>query len=150
VSGSDSLVSAPGGPELDLSCRQAANDVIAVAVVGEPDTGTAPQLRAYLAEKTARRPTHVVLDLSGVTFLASHGIALLTEAREGRDGIHGELHLTGVTANRSVERVLDLMGLTPRFDIHDDEDELLRRLAVVVEGAGDAAPLPPPGTPGSM
>jgi anti-sigma B factor antagonist len=122
-------VSWVGGSELVLSCRQVGNSVVRIGVAGELDMATAPQLRAYLVDKTASRPAYVVLDLSGVTFLASHGIALLLEARDGREGIHGELHLTGVAANQSVTRVFDVAGLTPCFDIHDDEEELLRRLA---------------------
>ncbi len=125
----DSPPVGPGGLNLDLRCRQIGNDVIVVSVAGELDLATAPQLRAYLVDKTASRPAHLVLDLGGVTFMASAGIRLLIEAHSGSDGIHGELHLTGVTTNPRVRRVLQLTGLLAEFDIHDDEDELLHRLA---------------------
>ena len=69
-----------------------------VSVSGELDMATVPQLRAYLRDKTASRPAHLVLDLSGVTFLAAHGVDLFMTARDGHKGIHGELHLTGVAA----------------------------------------------------
>ncbi len=118
-----------GGPNLDLRCRQLGDDVIVVSVAGELDLATAPQLRAYLVDNTASRPTYLVLDLSAVTFLASSGIRLLLEAHGGSDEIHGQLHLTGVTTNSRVRRVLQLTGLLGVFDIHDDEDELLHRLA---------------------
>jgi anti-anti-sigma factor len=114
---------------LRLLCRQAGDDTVIVSVAGELDMATVPQLRAYLRDKTASRPAHLVLDLSGVTFLAAHGVDLLLAARDGHTGIHGELHLTGVAANRAVHRVLELVGVLARFDIHDDEDDLLRRLA---------------------
>ena len=125
----DSPPVGPGGLNLDLRCRRIGDDVIVVSVAGELDLATAPQLRAYLVDNTASHPTHLVLDLSAVTFLASHGIGLLIEARSGSDEIHGELHLTGVTTNRRVRRVLQVTGLLATFDIHDDEDELLHRLA---------------------
>jgi anti-sigma B factor antagonist len=118
-----------GGPSLDLRCRQIGDNVIVVSVAGELDLATAPQLRAYLVDNTASRPAHLVLDLRGVTFLASHGIRLMIETRGGSDGMHGELHLTGVTTNPRIRRVLQVTGLLAEFDIHDDEDELLHRLA---------------------
>ncbi len=118
----------PGGPSLDLRCRQVGGDVVVVSVGGELDLATAPQLRDYLVDNTASRPAHLVLDLSAVTFLASRGISLLIEARNGSDGIHGELHLTGATTNPRVHRVLHITGLLAEFDIHDDADDLLHRL----------------------
>ncbi len=117
-----------GEPNLDLRCQQIGDNVIVVSAAGELDLATAPQLHAYLVDNTVSRPTHLVLDLSGVTFLASHGINLLIQARRGRDGIHGELHLTGVTTDPRVRRVLEVTGVLEMFDIHDDADELLRRL----------------------
>jgi anti-anti-sigma factor len=114
---------------VELSCCEVGDDVVVVALVGELDMGTTPRARSYLQEKTAARPRHLVLDLSGVAFMSAGGLRLLIDALRGRDGIHGELHLTGVTANRPVERVLDLTGLAPLFDIHDDQDELFGELA---------------------
>lgn len=115
-------------PELELTCRQV-GDILVIDVVGELDLATAPQARAYLQDKTAARPGHVVLDLAGVGFMSSHGVRLLLDAHQGSDGINGRLHLTGVSSSRSVKRVLDLSGLTLLLDIHDDQDELLRALA---------------------
>ena len=107
--------------------------MIVIDVIGELDLATAPQLQAYLVEKTAPRPVHVVLDLRGVTFLAAYGLGLLVVARQGGDGIHGELHLTGVTSSRAVKRALDLSGLSALFDMHDNEDALLPELTRVEE-----------------
>jgi hypothetical protein len=39
------------------------------------------------------------------------------------------LHLTGVSGNRPVQRTLDVTGLTPLLDVHDDQHQLLRTLA---------------------
>ncbi len=102
--------------------------MLVVTVAGELDLATAPQVRAYLQDKTAARPGHVVLDLAGVGFMGSHGVSLLVDAHEGRDGIHGRLHLTGVSSNRPVSRALDLTGLTPLLGIRDDQDQLVREL----------------------
>jgi anti-sigma B factor antagonist len=114
---------------VELTYRQVGDDVIVIALVGELDMVTTPQARAYLQEKTAARPQHLVLDLSGVAFMGVGGLRLLIDALQGRDGIQGELHLTGVASNWPVERVLDLTGSAPLFDVYDDQDELVRKLA---------------------
>ncbi len=103
--------------------------MVVIVVVGELDLATVPRVRDYLRDRTGGRPGHVVLDLAGVRFMSSHGVSLLIDAHEGRDGLPGRLHLTGVTSNRPVRRVLDLTGLTLLLDIQDDQDDLIRRLA---------------------
>ncbi len=90
---------------------------------------TAPQARAYLQDKTAAKPNHVVLDLTEVGFIGSHGFHLLSDAHQGLDDIHGQLHLIGVSSNRPVRRALDITGLAAVLDIEDDPDQLLRRLS---------------------
>src|SRR3954453_8794996 len=112
---------------LRLLCRQVGDHTVLVSVTGELDMATVPQLRAYLRDKTASHPAHLVLDLSRVAFLASSGVGLLMAAHAREDGIDGELHLTGVAPNRAVHHVLEVAGVLARFDIHDDEDDLLRR-----------------------
>jgi anti-sigma B factor antagonist len=95
---------------------------------GELDMGTAPLIAEYLREQTATRPTDLVLDLGGVTLLAAAGLALIVQALHNDNGIHGRLHLTGVTGNRPVERVLRLTGLTSVLDVHDNLQTLLDAL----------------------
>jgi hypothetical protein len=43
-------------------------------------------------------------------------------------GIHGRLHLVGVSGNRPVERALQVTGLLPVVDVHDDVQALLDAL----------------------
>jgi anti-sigma B factor antagonist len=97
-------------------------------LAGELDMGTAPFLADYLREQTATRPTELVLDLSGVTLLAAAGMALIVAALNNESGIHGRLHLTGVTGNRPVARVLRLTGLVQVLDVHEDLPSLLDAL----------------------
>ena len=82
-----------------------------VEILGELDVRTAPQAKAFPTQATATTPRHLILDLTGVRFLASAGIALLIAAQSGQDGINGRLHLLGVTGNHPVERPLALVGL---------------------------------------
>jgi anti-anti-sigma factor len=99
--------------------------VCLIRLAGELDAATTPELTHYLREQTTTRPTHLVLDLAHVQFLASAGIGLILTALHNAEGIHGRLHLLGITDNHLVARVLDLCGLRPLLDIHDSLDELL-------------------------
>jgi anti-sigma B factor antagonist len=84
---------------------------------GEIDILSAPALRSALlpALETAER---VVLDLSGVSFLGSSGLAVLVEARDqAQQGGHG---LRLVCSSRIVLRALEATGLRDLFDIAAD------------------------------
>ena len=84
-----------------------------VGLAGDLDVATTPQLTSYLREQTSTGPAHLVLDLAEVQFLASAGISLILTAMNNADGTNGSAHLTGVTENRVVARVLDRCGLLP-------------------------------------
>jgi len=103
-------------------------DVCVVHLTGELDMATVPSVAHYLKRQTVARPAELALDLTGVTHLAAAGLALVVAAMNDDDGIHGRLHLVGVTGNRRVERALRLTGLLPVLDIHDDVQTLLDAL----------------------
>ena len=105
-----------------------APDVVAVRLSGELDIATEPVAREYLRDCTRHRPAHLVLDLSEITFLASHGLRLLVATELHDDGIHGELHLVGVEPDSHVARVLRLTGLDERLDVSPDVQTLLAAL----------------------
>jgi anti-anti-sigma factor len=73
-----------------ISARPVGTHALLVAILGELDIQTAPQARAFLAQATATTPRHLILDLTGVRFLASAGIALLIAARPGRTASTGD------------------------------------------------------------
>jgi anti-sigma B factor antagonist len=99
-----------------------------VRLAGELDIATVPALADYLSEQTAANPVHLALDLAAVTLLAADGVALIVRAHRNEHGIHGRLHLLGVTGNRPVERVLDLTGMLAVLTVHDSLDDLWEHL----------------------
>jgi anti-sigma B factor antagonist len=110
-----------------ISARPVGTHAVLVEILGELDIQTVAQARSFLTQATATTPRHLILDLTGVRFLASAGIALLIAAQSGQDG-NGRLHLLGVTGNHPVERPLALVGLLGRFDIALDREALLANL----------------------
>ncbi len=53
-----------------------------ISVRGDIDALTAPQVTGQLLDVTAEQPSAVIVDFSGVEFLASAGITVLLSAHE--------------------------------------------------------------------
>lgn len=111
----------PRQPEaLSVDSGSVAPGVAVVRPRGDVDTGTVARLRGELAEQVAGGARHVVLDLSGVDFLGSSGLALLVEQREAATAREGALCLVAVP--RAVARPLQITGLGGLFPTYDDVD----------------------------
>jgi anti-anti-sigma factor len=82
--------------------------VATVAVRGELDVATAPELEAAIA---ALEPGYeeLVIDLSQCSFFASSGISVLLE--ENARGAEAEFRLVVVKAPPEVQRIFDLTSL---------------------------------------
>jgi anti-sigma B factor antagonist len=86
--------------------RTARADGLCVAVTGEVDAYTAPEMRAQLLDAMRLNPV-VIVDLSAVTFMDSQGLAALLRARQEAESSGGRLRLEGVPS-----RILRLLQLT--------------------------------------
>jgi anti-sigma B factor antagonist len=104
----------------DVPARLVSPAIAVVRPVGDVDSATAAPLRAAIAEQVDAGARHVVLDLSGVDFMGSAGLALLIAEREAAIGREGELRLAGVP--RTAGRALSLTGLTELFDTYPDAE----------------------------
>jgi anti-sigma B factor antagonist len=87
-------------------------------VQGEVDTLTAPRFSAAVAELMNDRNNRLVVDLTGVTFLASSGLAVLIQAAHRAEERGGRLRL--VVSTRAVRRPLEVTGTDQLFDMHAD------------------------------
>ena len=123
-----SVSHAAGFAVVDLVLGPAAG----VAVRGEVEIATAPELTAALDDAIRRTSGPFVVDLSTVGFLDSSGINCLMRARAllGRD----DRTLLLVCPPGSTRRVLDLVGVDELVALYASRDELLRALARSAEG----------------
>ena len=94
--------------ELELERGEAADQELLVAVRGEIDMASAPQLRELLDTAIDAGITRVTLDCRGLEFLDSSGIGVLVAARK-RLGEGGELVLDSPPAH--VRKVLEITGV---------------------------------------
>ncbi|WP_367127633.1 STAS domain-containing protein [Saccharothrix sp. HUAS TT1] len=100
-------------------------------VTGEIDMDTTRAVRRDLLEWLEGAGPAAVLDLTGVTFMASSGLALLAEIDQ-----HTERSGTAfviVATQHSVLRPLRMTGMDEVFDLHSD----VRDAALAVRGASE-------------
>ena len=123
-----SVSHAAGFAVVDLVLGPAAG----VAVRGEVEIATAPELTAALDEAIRHTSGPFVVDLTTVGFLDSSGINCLMRARAllGRDDRTLEL----ICPPGSTRRVLDLVGMDELVALYASRDELLRALGSVEGG----------------
>jgi anti-anti-sigma factor len=113
-------------PALRVVARDVAASVTCVEVRGDLDTMTAPGFEKWVIDRFGGR-TDVVLDLDGVAFLASAGIAALMGLQQeaARRGVR--MHLTGRN-NHAVSRPVQVVGLEARLDLQADAHTIVTEL----------------------
>ncbi len=107
---------------ISLGAREVGDSCL-VTVAGEIDMMTTPSLRAFLRQQLEHAGPLLVIDLTGVRFLGSSGLAVLVETLGGARERHVRLRL--VCNSREVTRPLEATGLTELFEIHPDPDTAL-------------------------
>jgi anti-sigma B factor antagonist len=97
-----------------------------VAVAGELDISTAPQLKSALGDAVASGHTRIVVDLTSTSFLDSSGLGVLigvVKRLRARDGV-----LAIVNTNASIAQTLELSGLDRTLAIHATRAEAVEAL----------------------
>src|SRR5882762_6725619 len=94
-----------------------------VPLEGEIDLHISPRVESSLASIIAERPEHIVVDLSGVTFIDSSGLAVLINAMQDVKQYGGKLTLAGINSN--IRSIFELARLDQFFLIDPRDDELL-------------------------
>jgi anti-sigma B factor antagonist len=101
---------ARGGQQLEIATRHLPTAVV-VAVVGEVDMATADQFAATVQAAIDSRSGVILIDLTGVEFFCSSGLAVLAAAdQSARQG--GQLLRVVVGDRHLVTRPLAMTGLT--------------------------------------
>jgi anti-sigma B factor antagonist len=93
-----------------------ASGVLVLRVAGEMDLLTMPLLEHHLHSHLDGDHGHVVVDLSGVTFLGVVGLTSLVAAHKTATGRGVQLYLTG-TGHRAVARLLEITKLDTTLNI---------------------------------
>lgn len=106
---------------VQLRTERPTPNCVVLSVLGEIDLVTVPGLEAAIAEHVAAAP-HLVIDLSGVTFFGSLGLAAIVRAMTLAGDRGTVLRLV---AGARVRRTMELTKTTDLFTVHDSVEEAL-------------------------
>jgi anti-sigma B factor antagonist len=95
--------------------------VAVVAVRGEIDVATSPEMRHVLEELLEPRPGLLIVDLSDVSFIDSTGLGALVEAVTAARAGGGDLQL--VVTQPHIMKLLELTGLDAVFTVVSSTNE---------------------------
>ncbi len=98
-------------------------DATIVAVAGELDVESAPQLDEHLTAAIDGTPTLLVVDLSGVDFLDSTGLGVLIKAYARQRDAGSEFAVVA-SADR-ITKVFRITGMDSALSVHADLESAL-------------------------
>ena len=108
---------------MQISVRQLDKTTV-FDISGDIDLSTSPELRkALLREIKDRRIPRVVINLQGVQYVDSSGVASLVEGLKASRDVGSRLVLCGL--NSRVKEVLRLSRLGTIFEVVDSEEQAL-------------------------
>ena len=87
---------------------------------GDIDLHVSPRVAVSLAQITQKKPAHVVVDLSRVTYVDSSGLAVLIEAMQNTEEYGARFALVGLQEN--VRSIFEIARLDQVFRIFPDID----------------------------
>jgi anti-anti-sigma factor len=92
---------------------------VCVWVVGELDVSSAPELDRMLGDLTVAQDERLLLDLDGVEFMDSAGLAAIIRAQDFAD-LNGH-RLTVRWASPQVQRLFELTGMLEKFTFEEQQ-----------------------------
>jgi anti-sigma B factor antagonist len=112
---------------MDINVDRTDSGVIVVAVSGEVDMNTSPEVRSVLNPLFAEKPRALVIDLSGVNYMDSSGIATLVEGLQWSHRSQIPFRLSGMTD--PVKDVFEMARLESLFKIFETREAAMQDLS---------------------
>jgi anti-sigma B factor antagonist len=112
------------GAAFAISRRDLEPGTTVVAVAGELDLASAPNLKWTLNDSIAKGARRLVLDVSPVTFIDSTALGVLVGVQRSLK-VGGRLAIAGADSDADVMNIFELTGLDSTFDMFSTIDEAL-------------------------
>jgi anti-sigma B factor antagonist len=112
---------------MEVKVDRTDDGVAIVTVVGEVDMNTSVEVRNVLTPLFGENLRALVVDLSGVTYMDSSGVATLVEGLQWSHRSQVPFRLSGMTP--AVKDVFEMARLDSLFDIYETREAALEGLA---------------------
>ncbi len=94
-----------------------------ITLDGELDMNRVPIARAQIAAAIDGKAPRILLDLAGLTYIDSSGLALFIESLQRMQAYQGRLALCGLS--ETVRHIFEVARLDQVFQIHPDQQSAL-------------------------
>ena len=94
-----------------------------IAIEGELDLNRVPVIREQLATAIKAKAPRILIDLTGLTYVDSSGLALFIESLQNMRGYGGKLAIFGLSD--TVRHIFEISRLDQVFEIHPDQPSAL-------------------------
>ena len=111
------------GKSLSVTVEQV-NDATVVRLDGEVDLNVSPTLRARLKTLTGEQHPLIVIDMAGVPYIDSSGVATLVECLQSTSRYNGKLRLASLTQRAA--GVFEISRLDTVFSICRTVEEAIK------------------------
>ncbi len=112
----------------EIRTERLADDAHLIAVVGEADLYTVPELKEELLRAIELGARRVIVDLGQTTLVDSAALGALVSGVKRLRAEGGELAV--VCADRAITRIFEITGLDRVFTVHPSRAEAIERLGV--------------------
>ncbi|MDE3070461.1 MAG: STAS domain-containing protein [Acidobacteriota bacterium] len=112
-------------PALEVAIADLDDLTTVIAVKGELDLATAPRLKWPLVDAIDTGHRHIVVDLSGASFMDSTALGVLISARRS---MRPDAGMAIVCVDPEVLKIFEISGLDVAFRIFATREEALRHL----------------------
>ena len=113
-------------PNLQVDGQATPDGIVVVSITGRSLSADVSTLIGEVTTLLAEADGHLVLDLQGCDYLSSFAVGALAELADRRRARDRRVVL--VRVNRTVDRVLGIMGLRDAFPTYPDVDTALTAL----------------------
>jgi len=110
---------------LELEKRKEDKGIV-VSVNGKVDSVTSPELETYLDSVSNENNTHIILDLSGMDYIASAGLRVVIVMAKKLRAKDTDLFLAGLSG--PVQKVFQMSGFYSIIKIFDTLDEAMAQI----------------------
>jgi anti-sigma B factor antagonist len=102
-------------------------DTIVISIKGDVDLYSSPSVRKAIIALTEKKTPVIMVDLNGVSYMDSSGVATLVEGLQQTGKYKGRFKLFGL--GMAVREVFELSRLDKVFEIYPNEEAAFSSLA---------------------